>query len=187
MTDVSNADSQGFCHWCGAESNDLRWQRDFEEGSCGPDYQTCPACWRSADASFDSRSNNQSRYPHGRDAQIQRKSLEALIGKTVEIVDHEACIDSTIGYGRTGMKARISNAITFLQPDVRASDYARPVSMIELDYSSFESHNKPFEESGWCDHDGKGDFTCRSLGLYSGRDLCVVEPSEPLAGMTLLK
>lgn len=127
------------------------------------------------------------RYSNGLDAVNQRLSIESLIGKTVEIVNHEDCIDSNIGYGKTGMKARICNAITFLQTDVKADGYSRPISMVELDYTSFGDHNRKLEDSGWCDTNGEGDFTCRSLGLYTGRDMCVVDPREPLAGMKVIE
>lgn len=125
------------------------------------------------------------KYSHGQDAKIHRDLLEGLIGKVVEIVDHDVCVDSNIGYGRTGMKARISNAISLLQPDTHAGNYGEIIAMLELDYTQFEDHNLTFEDSGWCDNNGDGDYTCRGLGLYTGRDICMANPALPLLGMKL--
>lgn len=37
-------DRVGKCDWCNSNADDLRYRRDFEEGSCGPVYRVCGAC-----------------------------------------------------------------------------------------------------------------------------------------------
>lgn len=125
-------------------------------------------------------------YIHGVETQKLRANLAPLIGKTIEIFDQSACIDSNIGYGTNGMRARIVSAIVFLETDPRSTTYAEPRVILELDYADFEEHNASFEESGWCDHQGNGNFTCKSLGLYTSRDVCSVDPYNPTAGLLLL-
>ena len=34
----------GRCDWCKRDAPDLRAQRDYEEGMCGPVYQVCAPC-----------------------------------------------------------------------------------------------------------------------------------------------
>jgi protein-arginine kinase activator protein McsA len=35
----------GNCDWCGKHSTDLRTTRDYDEGSAGPTYEVCKACY----------------------------------------------------------------------------------------------------------------------------------------------
>ena len=125
-------------------------------------------------------------HAHGPNAQALREKITPLVGKTIAITDHTACIDANIGYGRTGMHARIATAIVFLEPNPRSPIYGHPRALFELDYAGFEGHNTPLEDDGWCDDRGEGNFTCKSLGLYAERDLCEVSAQDPLAGFALL-
>lgn len=126
------------------------------------------------------------RYPYGAQAQALRAQLTPLVGKTITLTDHNPCIDAALGYGRTGMRARIAAIIVTLDTEPQSPGYAQPIAYVEFDYTGFEEHNTPFEEGGWCDNEGKGDYTCKSLGLYTGRDLSMIDPLNPTEGFALL-
>ena len=54
---VSRAECQGFCGWCGADTDDLRWVKDDESENPVP-VQTCARCVRSGDEPTEGRNQS---------------------------------------------------------------------------------------------------------------------------------
>lgn len=57
MDHVSRAECQGFCGWCGADTDDLRWVKDDESENPVP-VQTCARCVRSGDEPTEGRNQS---------------------------------------------------------------------------------------------------------------------------------